>query len=1055
VFSLKLLGGAALESDGVPVTGRPVHRRRLALLAVLAAARGRTVGRERLVGYLWPDHPGDAARHLLSESLYILRKALGEKAFVAAGDELGLDPSVVGSDLAEFEGALDADDPARAVAAYGGPFLDGFYVADAPEFERWAEEERRRLERAHARALEALAEGAEVEGDPRGAAEWWRRLARTDPFSSRIALRLMRALEAGGERAAALRHAAVHAAVVREELGAEPDPEVEAFAQRLREAPRPSAPPLPPIAVSPREQRAAAASLPPGTQAEESGVAVAEEEAEPAALPAPRPAESAPEPRRERFRVPQKGWAAALLAAALAVVLVLVLQRPSPAGVDSSSYIVLPFVQRSGGPAALTPDQAELLLHDALSRWTDLHLVDSQLARDLLARRGAPTTLAEARRIARDAGAGRLLWGEITPIGDSVIVRAGLYDVTRSGAPAAEHVVRLGRDLRGVTPRMRELASALLGRQIGGGAAGAAGTTSLGAWQAYERGRVAMARWDLERAHVELARAVELDPGYAAANLWMAQAMAWSGSAPPPQWREPAARALADSARLSPRERGLAAALVALGEGRFPQACAAYEALLRRDDADFAAWFGVGECNHQDYVVIRDPASPSGWRFRGSAHRAVEAYSRALRTVPSALQAFRGAGFQRLNELLPTDDRRLRSGLAIVGGDTLYFAAYPSIQADTLAVVPWPAKDVFTLRPETLPTSRFAAAERNRKVLGEVLAEWVRAFPQSADAHEALAGVLEALGEIRLVRQGRPSAFGELRAARELTADTAQRLRLSVAQVRLYLRVGEYARARALADSVLARSREPGPRDAALLAPLAVLTGRVEDARALLRSAAPEQKFLDKDGYVDIPVPLAEAQADALLYAAMGLAAESEAAEARVEQLVRAWIAPATRPDARAVLLNAPRRLGFPQSAARARRAPLEGADFMVEMQQAIAQGRPDSARRELAKLREVRGARRPGDTAVDFVLAEAGILLALGDTARAVEELDRFLVALEAMPVTVLQGVDETAAVVRAMQLRSTLAARAGDRRTEAVWRAALSTLWARADPRLRATLR
>ncbi|HEU4453051.1 MAG TPA: BTAD domain-containing putative transcriptional regulator, partial [Longimicrobium sp.] len=541
MFSLKLLGGAALESDGVPVSGRPVHRRRLALLAVLAAARGRTVGRERLVGYLWPDHPGDAARHLLSESLYILRKALGERAFVAAGDELGLDPSVVSSDLAEFEGALDADDPARAVAVYGGPFLDGFYVSDAPEFERWAEEERRRLERAHARALEALAEAAEVEDDPRGAAEWWRRLARTDPFSSRIALRLMRALEAGGERAAALRHAAVHGALVREELGAEPDPEVEAFAQRLREAPRPSppTPPLPVPAAARERQRAAAASLASAAEAEGSGVAVAEEEREAPAAAAPRPA-AEPEPaRRARIRVPRKGWAAALLVAALAVFLVLVQQRPSPAGVDASAYIVLPFIQRSGGAAALTPDQAELLLHDALSRWTDLHLVDSQLARDLLARRGSPSTLAEARRIARDAGAGRLLWGEITPVGDSVIVRAGLYDVARSGGAATEHVVRLGRDLRGVTPKMRELASALLGRQIapGGAADGAAGTTSLAAWQAYERGRVAMARWDLERARAELARAVELDPGYAAAHLWMAQAMAWGGDTPPAQWR--------------------------------------------------------------------------------------------------------------------------------------------------------------------------------------------------------------------------------------------------------------------------------------------------------------------------------------------------------------------------------------------------------------------------------------------------------------------------------------------------------------------------------------
>jgi transposase len=43
---------------------------------------------------------------------------------------------------------------------YGGPLLDGFYVADAPEFERWVEGERDRLGRAYARALERLAEAA-------------------------------------------------------------------------------------------------------------------------------------------------------------------------------------------------------------------------------------------------------------------------------------------------------------------------------------------------------------------------------------------------------------------------------------------------------------------------------------------------------------------------------------------------------------------------------------------------------------------------------------------------------------------------------------------------------------------------------------------------------------------------------------------------------------------------------------------------------------------------------------------------------------------------------
>ncbi|MBV9110749.1 MAG: winged helix-turn-helix domain-containing protein, partial [Gemmatimonadetes bacterium] len=81
MFTLNLLGGAAFQGRNGPVTGKAAHTRRVALLAILAAARGRTVGRERLIGLLWPEHRAAAARHLLSESLYVLRKELGESAF--------------------------------------------------------------------------------------------------------------------------------------------------------------------------------------------------------------------------------------------------------------------------------------------------------------------------------------------------------------------------------------------------------------------------------------------------------------------------------------------------------------------------------------------------------------------------------------------------------------------------------------------------------------------------------------------------------------------------------------------------------------------------------------------------------------------------------------------------------------------------------------------------------------------------------------------------------------------------------------------------------------
>ncbi|HEY0023854.1 MAG TPA: BTAD domain-containing putative transcriptional regulator [Longimicrobium sp.] len=199
-----------------------------------------------MIGLLWPEHSTEAARHTLSESLYVLRKEVGE-GLSSSGDEVRLDPAVVASDVGEFESALEAGKLEEAARVYGGPLLDGFYVADAPEFERWVEGERDRLARAYARALEQLADAAEAEGSALRAVDWWRALAVHDPYSSRVALRLVRALDAAGERAAALRYAATHAALMREELGVDDDAEMEALVERLRTDPvRTPAPPPPP-----------------------------------------------------------------------------------------------------------------------------------------------------------------------------------------------------------------------------------------------------------------------------------------------------------------------------------------------------------------------------------------------------------------------------------------------------------------------------------------------------------------------------------------------------------------------------------------------------------------------------------------------------------------------------------------------------------------------------------------------------------------------------------------------------------------------------------------
>ena len=134
---------------------------------------------------------------------------------LSTGDDLRLNPDRLTCDLWEFEAALARDDPEAAVAVYRGPFLSGFHLSDAEEFERWADGERSRLARRYGQALEQLAEREMRGGDPVRAAEWWSRLAGEDPYNSRIALRYMQALEAAGDRAGALRHASAHSELLR------------------------------------------------------------------------------------------------------------------------------------------------------------------------------------------------------------------------------------------------------------------------------------------------------------------------------------------------------------------------------------------------------------------------------------------------------------------------------------------------------------------------------------------------------------------------------------------------------------------------------------------------------------------------------------------------------------------------------------------------------------------------------------------------------------------------------------------------------------------------
>ena len=216
---LLALGGATLvDTGGAVVAGQ---RRRLALLVLIAAGRGKGITRDKLVSYLNPESSAESARHALHQLLYYIRQQAGEDVLVGT-DPLRLNPNVMTSDAADFEDAFEHGDFSTAVSLYAGPFLDGFHLPDSSAFEEWAAAERARLRALNAEAMVQLASAAESQRDHASAIRWWTKLTALDPVESRPALGLMRAHAAAGDVPAALRHAAIHESVVRGEFGTGP-----------------------------------------------------------------------------------------------------------------------------------------------------------------------------------------------------------------------------------------------------------------------------------------------------------------------------------------------------------------------------------------------------------------------------------------------------------------------------------------------------------------------------------------------------------------------------------------------------------------------------------------------------------------------------------------------------------------------------------------------------------------------------------------------------------------------------------------------------------------
>jgi DNA-binding SARP family transcriptional activator len=247
VYSLRLLGRFTLTTDaGLAAPIRLAGGKTGALLAILAMSPDQAASREELAALLWDDRNDRQARHSLRQALLSLRRQLnGSETLATEGGVVRLRPDAWRVDATRFEELSRSsriEDILAAAPLFRGDFLAGFDL-DQEAFHEWAQGQRHRMQMAAVRLCEAALAAPLPGGEAAVAVA--ELLVAIDPLREdwqRLALRLYARCRGRHE---ALTQARAYAALLRRELGVEPEPATAALIgeiERGAAAPPPSPP---------------------------------------------------------------------------------------------------------------------------------------------------------------------------------------------------------------------------------------------------------------------------------------------------------------------------------------------------------------------------------------------------------------------------------------------------------------------------------------------------------------------------------------------------------------------------------------------------------------------------------------------------------------------------------------------------------------------------------------------------------------------------------------------------------------------------------------------
>lgn len=222
-----------------------------ALLVYLAMENEQPHARDMLAALFWPEEPEAVAKKNLRQSLYQLRRVLGD---AGSPDESYLLVSRTtvqfnrasnhSLDVTAFLDCLQNDRPEQATTLYRGDLLPGF-TCDSLPFEEWLRQARERLHRLALDALFKLTARSLEQADYHTAQRLARQQLALEPWREESHRQLMKALALLGKRGAALAQYTTCQTVLKQELGVGPSAETRTLMANIRDRPPEPAPTRP------------------------------------------------------------------------------------------------------------------------------------------------------------------------------------------------------------------------------------------------------------------------------------------------------------------------------------------------------------------------------------------------------------------------------------------------------------------------------------------------------------------------------------------------------------------------------------------------------------------------------------------------------------------------------------------------------------------------------------------------------------------------------------------------------------------------------------------